>query len=125
MLMWLKALGIFWQADCGRCECQLTASWHVDLQERNRLPDVADEELNKPPPQPLQFDIDQPELLDDDMVEILLLPEASPQLSFTSLNDCACLRVRCFPAARGMPHLFFMLPDFYAIVCEPLESIID
>lgn len=77
LLMWLNLLGIFWQADCGRCECLLTASGHVDLQERNRLPDVVDEELNKPPPEPLQFDIDQPELLDDDMVEILLLPEAS------------------------------------------------
>lgn len=80
------------------------------------MPDLVDEELNKPPPQLLQFDIDQPELLDDDMVEILLLPEASPQFSFTSLHDCACLRVRCSPAARGMPHPFFMLLHFYAIV---------
>ena len=38
---------------------------------------MADEELNAPAPEPLRFDIDEPELLDDDMVEILLLPEAS------------------------------------------------
>lgn len=49
----------------------------MGMQERNRLPDVADEELNVPPPEPLEFNIDQPELLDDDMVEILLLHEAS------------------------------------------------
>ena len=41
------------------------------------MPDVADEELNAPAPEPLRFDIDEPELLDDDMVEILVLPEAS------------------------------------------------
>ena len=38
---------------------------------------MPDEELNAPAPEPLRFDIDEPELLDDDMVEILLLPEAS------------------------------------------------
>ena len=38
---------------------------------------MADEELNAPAPEPLRFDIDEPELLDDDMVEILVLPEAS------------------------------------------------
>ena len=50
------------------------------MQERNRLPDVADDELNVPPPEPLRFDIDEPALLDDDMLEILLLEEASPVL---------------------------------------------
>ncbi|CAL5224336.1 g7008 [Coccomyxa viridis] len=44
-------------------------------QERNRLPDVADDELNVPPPEPLRFNIDEPALLDEDMVEILLLEE--------------------------------------------------
>ena len=53
---------------------------HEDLlQERNRLPDVADDELNVPIPEPLRFSIDEPALLDDDMVEILLLEEASPE----------------------------------------------
>ena len=51
------------------------------VQERNRLPDVADDELNVPPPEPLHFNIDEPALLDDDMVEILLLEEASPEPS--------------------------------------------
>ncbi len=51
------------------------------MQERNRLPDVADDELNVPPPRPLHFNIDEPALLDDDMVEILLLEEASPEPS--------------------------------------------
>ena len=53
----------------------------VFWQERNRLPDVADDELNFPVPEPLRFNIDEPALLDDDMVEILLLEEASPGLS--------------------------------------------
>jgi len=44
------------------------------------VPDVADDELNVPPPEPLHFNIDEPELLDDDMVEILLLEEARPPL---------------------------------------------
>ena len=39
---------------------------------------MADDELNVPPPEPLRFNIDEPALLDDDMVEILLLEEASP-----------------------------------------------
>ncbi len=45
------------------------------------MPDVADDELNVPPPEPLHFNIDEPELLDDDMVEILLLEEARPHSS--------------------------------------------
>ena len=40
---------------------------------------MADEELNAPAPEPLRFDIDEPELLDEDMVEILVLPEVSTQ----------------------------------------------
>ena len=46
---------------------------------------MADEELNAPAPEPLRFNIDAPELLDDDMVEILLLPEAS---SLQALPAC-------------------------------------
>ena len=59
------------------------------MQERNRLPDVADDELNVPPPEPLRFNIDEPALLDEDMVEILLLEEAS-QGPITSCAQASC-----------------------------------
>lgn len=44
-------------------------------QARNRLPDETDEDLLKPVPPPLDFDIDQPELLDEDQAEILAMSE--------------------------------------------------
>ena len=68
-----------------RYESPIAPGCAACLQERNRLPDVADEELNAPAPEPLRFDIDEPELLDDDMVEILLLPEVSASASSTHM----------------------------------------
>lgn len=44
-------------------------------QARNRLPAETDEDLLRPVPEPLKFDIDAPHLLDEDMVEILEMPE--------------------------------------------------
>jgi hypothetical protein len=44
-------------------------------QTRNRLPDETDADLMRPIPPPLQFDIDMPELLDEDMAEVLAMPE--------------------------------------------------
>ena len=55
------------------------------------MPDVADDELNVPPPEPLHFNIDEPELLDDDMVEILLLEEARPPLFWSHATFICCL----------------------------------
>ena len=66
------------------------------LQERNRLPDVADDELNVPSPEPLRFNIDEPALLDDDMVEILLLEEAGPWIPPLPAETWASLQ--CEPA---------------------------
>ena len=46
-------------------------------QARNRLPAETDEDLLRPIPEPLVFIIDSPELLDDDMKEILEMSEVS------------------------------------------------
>ena len=44
-------------------------------QARNRLPPQKDEQLLRPVPPPLVFEIDAPQLLDPEMREILELPE--------------------------------------------------
>lgn len=44
-------------------------------QARNRLPAETDEDLLRPIPEPLVFTIDSPELLDEDMKEILEMSE--------------------------------------------------
>lgn len=44
-------------------------------QARNRLPPETDEDLLRPIPPPLVFEIDSPHLLDDDMLEILEMSE--------------------------------------------------
>lgn len=49
-------------------------------QARNRLPDETDEDLLRPVPPPLVFEIDQPELLDEDQAEILAMSEVRPRI---------------------------------------------
>lgn len=44
-------------------------------QARNRLPAETDEDLLRPIPPPLEFEIDSPHLLDDDMREVLEMSE--------------------------------------------------
>ena len=44
-------------------------------QARNRLPAETDEDLLRPIPPPLEFEVDSPHLLDDDMREVLEMAE--------------------------------------------------
>ncbi len=53
-------------------------AWVVPDQARNRLPPETDEALLRPVPPPLVFEIDAPELLDPDMLEVLNSPEVRP-----------------------------------------------
>lgn len=60
---------------CKEEPCVLCRQAYEAWQARNRLPDETDEDLLKPVPPPLDFDIDQPELLDEDQAEILAMSE--------------------------------------------------